>query len=62
MMKHNRQMCQFHEIWLNAFASGGFIKSWLVYDTSLFSFEMYFYLLMCISSQNLMLLETHVLN
>ena len=46
MMKHNRQMCQFHEIWLNAFASGGFIKSWLVYDTSLFSFEMYFYLLM----------------
>ena len=55
-------MCQFHEIWLNAFASGGFIKSWLVYDTSLFSFEMYFYLLMCISSRNLMLLETHVLN
>ena len=28
----------------------------------LFSFEMYFYLLMCISSRNLMLLETHVLN
>ena len=42
MMKHNRQMCQFHEIWLNAFASGRFIKSWLVYDTSLFSFEIVF--------------------